>query len=87
MAATKKADGETTVSTAGSATKTTSKRTVPEGETWTFRCVKKCFWDRRLWYGTKDLAKGHEGEASLVTFEGPTEIPANFQFENWERIS
>lgn len=24
------------------------------------------------------------GHASEITFEGPTTIPANFQFENWE---
>lgn len=62
-----------------------SKFDVPEGVTRKFKCKVTCYWDSTLFIG-EDRTKGAGGNPAQVTFTGPTKIPANFQFENWEEF-
>lgn len=66
-------------------TKTGEPITVVQGEVRRFRCLRSCFWNNTYWTGMDEVREHNGvGHASEITFEGPTTIPANFQFENWE---
>lgn len=61
-----------------------SKNDVPEKVTRRFRCKVTCYWNNTLWVGEDRVKERGGGKISTVEFEGPTKIPANFQWENWE---
>jgi hypothetical protein len=58
---------------------------VPEKEKRHFRCKVTCYWNGTLFIG-EDRTKVQGGRPSEITFEGPTKIPANFQWDNWEEF-
>jgi hypothetical protein len=60
--------------------------TVPEKETRRFRCLRTCYWNGTLWTGEDTVKERGSGIVSTVEFTGPTQIPENFQFENWEEF-
>ena len=61
-----------------------SKSDVPEKTTRRFRCKVTCYWNNTMWTGEDRVKERGGGKVSTVEFEGPTKIPANFQWENWE---
>jgi len=61
-----------------------SKFTVPDGSVRRFRCLRTCFWNNTMWVGEDRVKERGGGKISTVEFQGPTPIPSNFQFENWE---
>lgn len=58
------------------------ERALKEGETRRFRCIRGCYWDNTRWRSAEESKTG----ASVIEFTSPGEIPANFQFENWEEF-
>ncbi len=63
-----------------------SPTVVKEGEIRRFRCKTSCYWNNNLWTGEDKIKLRGGGRVSEIQFKGPTEIPANFQFENWEEF-
>lgn len=60
---------------------------VPEKETRNFRCKVTCYWNGTLFTGQDRIKEnGGKGKASEISFTGPTKIPANFQWSNWEEF-
>lgn len=61
-----------------------NKHDVADGEKRRFRCKVTCYWQNTMWVGEDRVREKGSGTASTVEFEGPTQIPSNFQWENWE---
>jgi len=62
---------------------TESRLLVPEGKVRRFECTTRCYWDQTLYKAASDLGRTN---GDIVEFQGPIEIPKNFQFENWQEL-
>jgi hypothetical protein len=49
-----------------------------------FRCKVTCYWNGTRYYGEDRVQQG--GKVSEIEFQPGTEIPKNFQWENWEEF-
>jgi hypothetical protein len=59
------------------------KRTVEKGQIRRFECTAPCYWDQTRYRDAQELGRG---QGDVVEFAGPTEIPSDFQFENWREF-
>jgi hypothetical protein len=56
---------------------------VAEGKVRRYECMTPCYWDQTRYRNADELGKG---TGDIVEFQGPTEIPKDFQFDNWREL-
>jgi hypothetical protein len=59
---------------------------VAAGKKRSFRCVRGCYWNNTRYRSAEEAKEADVIEFASVDVQTAGEIPADFQFDNWEEI-